>query len=85
MFKNGSNESKGIFLGTCTNFSSRSGVRTPATPLQKIPLLYPEPLEVPIRGRVQLRIVELGDEAGEKQKKKSETIFFKKSTIPTNS
>ena len=43
--------------------------RTPATPLQKIPLLYPETLEVPIRGRVQLRIVELGDEAGEKQKK----------------
>ena len=37
--------------------------RTPATPLQKIPLLYPETLEV------QLRILELGDEAGEKQKK----------------
>ena len=32
-------------------------------------LLYPETLEVPIRGRVQLRILELGDEAGEKQKK----------------
>ena len=38
-------------------------------PLQKIPLLYPETLEVPIRGRVQLRTLELGDEAGEKQKK----------------
>ena len=30
---------------------------------------YPETLEVPIRGRVQLRILELGDEAREKQKK----------------
>ena len=29
---------------------------------------YPETLEVPIRGRLQLRILELGDEAGEKQK-----------------
>ena len=29
----------------------------------------PRTLEVPIRGRVQLRILELGDEAGEKQKK----------------
>ena len=47
-----------------------SGVRTPATPLQKIPLLYPETLEVPVRGRVQLRILELGDGAGEKPKKK---------------
>ena len=46
------------------------GGRTPATPLQKIPLLYPETLEVPIRGRVQLQILELGDEAREKQKKK---------------
>ena len=35
----------------------------------KKPLLYPETLEVPIRGRVQLRILELGDEAWEKQKK----------------
>ena len=35
----------------------------------KIPLLYPEILEVPIRGRVQLRILELGNEAGEKQQK----------------
>ena len=32
-------------------------------------MCYPETLEVPIRGRVQLRILELGDEAGEKQKK----------------
>ena len=40
------------------------GFEPPATPLQKIPLLYPETLEVPIRGRVQLRILELGDEAG---------------------
>ena len=32
----------------------------------------PETLEVPIRGRVQLWILELGDEAGEKQQKKSE-------------
>ena len=32
---------------------------------KKIPLLYPETLEVPIRGRVQLRILELGDEARE--------------------
>ena len=48
----------------------KRGVRTPATPLQKMPLLYPETLEVPIRGRVQLRILELGDEAGEKQQKK---------------
>ena len=38
---------------------------------KKIPLLYPETLEVPIRGRVQLRILELGDEAGEKQKTKN--------------
>ena len=38
------------------------------TRLQKIPLLYPETLEVPIRGQVQLRILELGDEAGEKKK-----------------
>ena len=37
---------------------------------KKIPLLYPETLEVPIRGRVQLWILELGDEAGEEQKKK---------------
>ena len=37
--------------------------------LKKIPLLYPKTLEVPIRGRVQFRILELGDEAGEKQKK----------------
>ena len=37
--------------------------------LKKIPLLYPETLEVPIRGQVQLWILELGDEAGEKQKK----------------
>ena len=36
--------------------------------LQKIPLLYPETLEVPIRGQVQLRILELGDEAGENKK-----------------
>ena len=36
-----------------------------------MPLLYPETLEVSIRGRVQLRILELGDEAGEKQQKKS--------------
>jgi len=35
---------------------------------KKIPLLYPETLEVPIRGRVQLRILELGDEAGESKK-----------------
>ena len=46
----------------------RGSNRTPATPLKKIPLLYPETLEVPIRGRVQLRILELGDQAGEKQK-----------------
>ena len=52
-----------------------------ATPLQKIPLLYPETLEVPIRGRVQLRILELGDEAGEKQKKKKRgRLYFQ--TIP---
>ena len=43
-------------------------VRTPATPLQKIPLLYHETLEVPIRGRVQLRILVLGDEAREAKK-----------------
>ena len=35
----------------------------------KKPLLYPETLGVPIRGRVQLRILELGDEDGEKAKK----------------
>ena len=43
-----------------------------------------ETLEVPIRGRVQLRILELGDEAREKQKKsiwksqlpKTQTIFL---------
>ena len=33
---------------------------------KKIPLLYPETLEVPIRGRVQPRILELGDEVIEK-------------------
>ena len=37
---------------------------------KKIPLLYPETLEVPIRGQVLLWILELGDEAGEKAKKK---------------
>ena len=37
---------------------------------KNIPLLYPETLEVPIRGRVQLRILELGDGAGEKQNEK---------------
>ena len=42
----------------------------PGHSASKIPLLYPETLEVPIRGRVQLRILELGEEAGEKQKKK---------------
>ena len=36
---------------------------------KKIQLLYPETLEVPTRGRVQLQILELGDEAGEKAKK----------------
>ena len=41
----------------------------PGHSASKNPLLYPETLEVPIRGRVQLRILELGDEAGEKQKK----------------
>ena len=35
---------------------------------KKIPLLYPKTLEVPIRDWVQLRIIELGDEAGKKQK-----------------
>ena len=35
-------------------------------------LIYPETLEVPIRGRVQLRILELGDGAGEKQNKLAE-------------
>ena len=44
-------------------------------PLQKIPLLNPETLEVPIRGRVQLRILELGDGAREKPKKKKVQIF----------
>ena len=32
----------------------------PGHSASKIPLLYPETLEVPIRGRVQLRILELG-------------------------
>ena len=41
----------------------------PGHSASKNPLLYPETLEVPIRGRVQLRILELGDEAEEKQKK----------------
>ena len=49
---------------------------SPATPLQKIPVLYPETLEVPIRGRVQIRILEFSDEAGEKQKRGNSEISF---------
>ena len=37
--------------------------------LKKIPLLYPETLEVPIRGQVQLWILELGMEPGKSKKK----------------
>ena len=40
----------------------------PGHSASKIPLLYPETLEVPIRGWVQLRILELGVEAGGKAK-----------------
>ena len=38
--------------------------------------LYPETLEVLIRGQVQLRILELGDETGEEQKKSSLNSFI---------
>ena len=41
------------------------------TKTQEFGSCYPETLEVPIRDRVQLRILELGDEAGEKQKKRN--------------
>ena len=34
-----------------------------------LPILYPETLDVPIKGRVQLQILELGFEAREKRKK----------------
>ena len=43
---------------------------------KKIPLLYPETLEVPIRGRVQSRILELGEEAGEQKNVKNRTKYL---------
>ena len=52
----------------CRSQVGRSGVDR-ASSSDKIPLLYPETLEVPIRSRVQLPSLELGDNAGEKHKK----------------
>ena len=49
-----------------------------ARPLRfkKYHFFTPKPLEVPIRGRVQIRILELSDEAGEKQKRGNSEISF---------
>ena len=54
-----------------------SDIQESAFSNQSMYFLYPETLEVPIRGRVQLRILELGDEAGEKQKKKEKKSLKK--------
>ena len=44
--------------------------RTPATPSQKIPLLYPEALEAPLRSRAHSLISELREREGKKPEKR---------------